>query len=151
MNLDFMNSDFMVIYNYVDFDFGKCVYLRYPRGRTLDCFPISFQGLVHFPALFSFLPQTQLLFLQRLGMKEGILFHAVSISWQGLEVLFLFPLCLLFTGCKRSLAFVCGSRCEEAQPCCGASYLAHLPSLYSVFVPLTVHCVYLGANLFLTF
>lgn len=43
-NLDFMDSEFRIIYNYVEFDFGKCLCLRCPRGRALDCFYVSFWG-----------------------------------------------------------------------------------------------------------
>lgn len=64
MNLDFMDSEFRIIYNYAEFGFGKCLCLRFPRGRALDCFSISFWGSVHFPLLFSFLPQTHFCFCQ---------------------------------------------------------------------------------------
>lgn len=106
MNLNLMGSDLMTIYNCVEFHFGQCLCLGCPGGRALvKVFLLPSEGQLTF-LLCSLFPQAALS-LQRLGIREGKLCHAVSISEQGPEVLVLFfQFTALFTGCVRSLGCV---------------------------------------------
>lgn len=48
MNLDFMDSVFMTIYNCVEFHFGWCPCLGCPSGRALVVFPFPSEGQLTF-------------------------------------------------------------------------------------------------------
>ena len=106
MNSDLMDSDLTTVYTCVEFDFGHVLVLDVQvAGPWLKFF--HFLLRVDSLSCFVLFSPKQLLSLQRLGIREGKLCHAISISEQGPEVLVLFfQFTLLFTGCVRSLGCV---------------------------------------------
>lgn len=147
MNSDFMDSEFRITCNYVEFDFAKCLCLQCPRGRALDCFSFSFWGSVHVPLLFSSLPQTPFCFChdEVLGKGNHVLqFQFPSKVWKSCS----FSLIPSALSWLREAPALCCARCDCAlfwrRPHPGAHIPGLLPILpaRSVVLPVTVRCIY---------